>query len=137
MALKIAKGAVVGVLATAGALAGSGVASASNSTCDVGEYCVYEHWNRTGDRYTTSGSLGNYGTIRMTADPWWEPVGAYLNNNVSSWYNHGFAGRYSVIHSYDGANGAGGQLWSGGVGQGQAWVGSNNDRAGGHLWRNS
>ncbi|CRK59273.1 hypothetical protein [Alloactinosynnema sp. L-07] len=40
--------------------------------------------------------------------------------------------------SYAGANGASGQLWSGGIRQGEGWVGvTDNDRAGSHDWRHS
>ncbi|WP_436501803.1 peptidase inhibitor family I36 protein [Actinokineospora sp. HUAS TT18] len=126
----------VGAAAAVGALACAGTASADQFSCDIGEYCMWEHANVTGDRYTTAGSMASYGTIRMVPD---DGFAVLLNNSVSSWLNAGYySSYYTVIHSYDGANGAGGELWSGGIRQGEAWVGAtDNDRAGSHYWRHS
>lgn len=123
--------ALVSAMTLVAILVGGGSASADR-TCVRGEYCVTEHADFGGAAFTTPYTLNNYVGIRMfTATG----LGVYLNDQVTSWWNNGYSGAHSRVHSYRDAYGGGGSLWAGWPQMYSTNVGWANDAATSHVWR--
>lgn len=107
-------------------------ASADSYTCDSGEYCVWNDLNYylQNGIFTTAGGLSDY-----VGWNFYYGGSARLENRVSSWKNNGVNSGPTVIYSYRDKNGGGGELWRGGLGAKQGYVGdSKNDAASSHYW---
>lgn len=125
--------AVLAIAATVGATAATAApAHADSYTCDSGEYCVWNDLNfyLQNGIFTTAGSLSDYAGWNF-----YYGGSARLDNRVSSWKNNGINQGPTVIYSYHEKNGGGGELWHGGLGAQQGYVGaSKNDFASSHYW---